>query len=638
MQIKSKSDLDKLKESGLASIYPKKMKIIVQDATCGQASGAKEVLATIKEEAGDKAIVSEAGCIGFCQKEPLVDVVYPGKGKITYWGITPERAKELANTVLQGNIKKEWVLAKTLDDYVLVDDRQYSYVSGGKPSSELEEIPDITDIPFYKKQTKVALRNCGYIDPKNIDEYIARGGYYSICKILDELKPEQVIDIITKSGLRGRGGAGFPTGVKWNFCRKAKGSPKYIVCNADEGDPGAYMDRSILEGDAHSAIEGMLIGAYAIGATEGYVYVRNEYPHAIKNLQTAVEKAKEYGVLGDNIMGKDFSFNLNIVRGAGAFVCGEETALLASIEGSIGTPKSRPPYPAVKGLWGKPTNINNVKTWSNVPAIIAKGSDWFSKMGTDTSKGTMVFSLVGNINNTGLVEIPMGITLKEMVYEIGEGIPLDRKLKAVQTGGPSGGCIPESLAGLQVDYEKLTEAGSMMGSGGMVVMDDKTCMVNVAKYFLTFTQDESCGKCTPCREGTKRMLEILDNITEGRGNEDDLAFLDELAASIKDASLCGLGATAPNPVLTTIKYFKDEYLAHIRDKKCPAGVCKALITYSIDEKTCLQAGKGCGLCKKNCPENAITGQLKSAHKIDPAKCTKCGICDDVCNFNAVKVE
>ncbi|MCG2677311.1 NADH-quinone oxidoreductase subunit NuoF, partial [bacterium] len=490
------------------------------------------------------------------------------------------------------------------------------------------------DIPFYKKQERLIFGNNGMIDPTKISYYIALDGYTALAKVLYKMNPQQVIDEIKRSGLRGRGGAGFPTGVKWALCRRQKEKPKYIICNADEGDPGAFMDRSLLEGNPHSVLEGMIIGAYAIGAEEGYIYVRNEYPLAIKHLQIALKQAQEWGLLGKNILGTNFSFRIKINRGAGAFVCGEESALIASIEGRIGEPQPRPPFPAESGLWEKPTNINNVKTWANVPLIINRGAKWYSKIGTKTSKGTMIFSLVGKINNTGLVEVPMGISLRKMVYEIGGGIPNGKRFKAIQTGGPSGGCIPARLIDLPVDYEKLTEAGSMMGSGGMVVMDEDTCMVNVAKYFLSFTRDESCGKCTPCREGIKRMYEILDDITKGKGKESDLKLLKELAEIVKDSSLCGLGQTAPNPVLTTLKYFRGEYLTHIKDKRCPAGVCQDLIQYSVIEENCI----GCQVCNKVCPTKAISGKKKEPQKIDQKKCIKCGACYDACKFEAIGVE
>ena len=634
MKIKNLKDLEELKTKGLESLYPKRMKINVGLGTCGIATGARAVFDSIADEIekqGIDAVVGKTGCLGFCQREPLVDVWQPGKSRVIYCQMNPEKARDLVTGLAQGKMRKEWALCRMEEEEFIIENTKKKYSIKEKDG---KDIPLYREIPFYKKQKKIALRNCGFMNPENIREYIARGGYFSLARVLSGLKEEEVIEEIKNSGLRGRGGAGFPTGLKWKFCRDALGEPKYIICNADEGDPGAYMDRSILEGDPHSVLEGMVIGAYAIGSHEGYIYVRNEYPLAAQSVERAIRQAEEYGLLGDNIFNSGFDFRIRISQGAGAFVCGEETALLASIEGKIGEPRPRPPFPAERGLWDKPTNINNVKTWANVPVIIARGADWYSKMGTSKSKGTMVFSLVGKINNTGLVEVPMGIKLKEMIYDIGEGIPQGKKLKAVQTGGPSGGCIPSELADLEVDYEKLTQAGSMMGSGGMVVMDEDTCMVNVAKYFLNFTKDESCGKCTPCREGIKRMLEILEDISRGKAKETDLELLESLAKVVKDASLCALGGTAPNPVLTTLRYFRNEYEAHIKDKKCPAHICPDLIHYSIDKEKCT----GCGLCLKECPQKAISGEKKKPHSIDKSKCIKCGVCFEVCKFDAVEID
>ena len=495
-------------------------------------------------------------------------------------------------------------------------------------------IPKMRDIPFFQNQRLIALRNRGLIDPDKIEEYIARDGYKALSKVLTSMTPEEVIQELKDSGLRGRGGAGFPTGLKWGLCRKAAETPKYIICNADEGDPGAFMDRSIIEADPFSILEGMAIGAYAMGGTDGYIYIRVEYPLAIERMITAIEQAREYGLLGEDIFGLGFSFDVKVFQGAGAFVCGEETSLIHSIEGRPAEPRIRPPFPAQSGLWGKPTNINNVETWANVPVIINWGAKWFAKIGTETSKGTKVFSLAGNINNAGLVEVPMGITLREIVYDIGGGIPKGKQLKAVQTGGPSGGFIPTSLLDLPVDYERLQEAGAIMGSGGMIVVDEETCMVDVAGYFLDFLRSESCGKCTTCREGVAAMRDILSDISSGKGDLGQLQLLEDLGEAVRDASLCALGGTAPNCVLSTLRYFRNEYEAHINDKKCPAGVCRELIRYRIDAEKC----KGCMLCSKYCPEEAIAGETKEAHIIDEEKCIKCGACREACKFEAVVVE
>jgi NADH:ubiquinone oxidoreductase subunit F (NADH-binding)/ferredoxin len=497
----------------------------------------------------------------------------------------------------------------------------------------LDGIPFLEDIPFYNRQIKIALRNCGYIDPDSIEEYIARNGYFAFFKALFKMQPEKIINIIKESGLRGRGGGGFPTGVKWETCAKHDGE-RYVICNADEGDPGAYMDRSILEGDPHSVLEGMLIAGLAIGSHQGFVYVRNEYPLAVKRLVKAIKQATDYGLLGENVAGSDFTFNIKISTGAGAFVCGESTALMASLEGKVGRPRAKYVHTVEKGFRNNPSNLNNVETFANVPAIILKGAQWFADMGTARSKGTKVFSLVGKVNNTGLVEVPMGISLKDIVFNIGNGVPKKKKFKAVQTGGPSGGCIPENLLDLPVDYQKLAEVGSIMGSGGMIVMDEDTCMVDLARYFLDFLKEESCGQCNPCREGIKQMLEILTDICEGNGKEGDIELLEELGTMIQNFSLCGLGTSAPNPVLTTIRYFRDEYEVHIQDKKCPAGVCKPLFHYEIDEEAC----NGCRLCALKCPEKAITGEKKKPHELDQDKCIKCGICYDACKFSAVVIK
>ena len=583
-------------------------------------NGAYDIKAALEEEIKKQGLEHEVavvttGCNGFCAQGPIVVVQPDG---IFYQLLETKHIPHL--------VEEHFLKGRPVADLMYT------------PPQEETPVPVMREIGFFQKQRLIALRNRGLLDPEKIDEYIGRNGYKALAKALTEMTPEEVIETIKASGLRGRGGAGFPTGLKWERARAVEGDIKYLICNGDEGDPGAFMDRSIIESDPHTILEGMAIGAYAIGAREGFLYIRNEYPLAMERMIRAIEHAKEYGLLGERIFDTDFSFDVHVHRGAGAFVCGEETALIASIEGRLGNPRQRPPYPAEKGLWGKPTNINNVETWANVPEIILHGADWFSSIGTESSKGTKVFSLVGKINNTGLVEVPMGITLREIIYEIGGGIPDGKEYKAVQTGGPSGGCIPTELLDLPIDFESLTEAGSMMGSGGMVVMDEDTCMVDVARYFLGFTQSESCGKCAPCREGTKLMQSILTKITEGKGTAEDLEFLEKLAQGVKDTSLCGLGNTAPNPVLTTMKYFRNEYEAHINDKKCPAKVCRALLTFSIDAERCVEVGHGCDQCRRNCPEAAIVGERGQAHRIIPDKCIQCGVCRDVCNFDAVLVE
>jgi NADP-reducing hydrogenase subunit HndC len=552
---------------------------------------------------GKEVRVVATGCNGFCGQGPLAVVMPDG----TFYGwLKPEDAPKL------------------VEDHLLKGQpvKKFMFVS---PDTK-EPIPLSADIPFFQKQMSVVLRNKGLIDPESIDEYIAREGYQGLDQVLASLAPEQVIEQITQAGLRGRGGAGFPTGIKWKVCRGEKKTPKYIIGNCDEGDPGAYMDRSLLESDPHSLVEGITIAAYAIGAARGFIYVRTEYPLAIERLQKAISSARENGLLGENILHLGFSFDIEIREGSGAFVCGEETSLINSIEGGVPEPRQRPPFPAQVGLWGCPTVINNVETLANVPRIIIRGPEWFSAIGTATSKGTKIFSLVGKINNTGLIEVPMGITLREIVNEIGGGIPDHKKFKAVQTGGPSGGCIPSSLIDLPIDYEHLKEAGSMMGSGGMIVMDEDTCMVDVAKFFLQFTNDESCGKCSACREGSEALLEVLTRISSGEGRDGDVEFLEELGEAVKDASMCGLGQTLPNPVLSTLKYFRDEYVAHIKDKNCPAKVCKPLIKYFIDPDKC----PGCTLCLKNCPAGAVKGETKHVHVIDQTTCTKCGECMEIC--------
>ncbi len=564
----------------------------------------------IKENGLDREVkVIRTGCFGLCEAGPVV-IVYP-EGTF-YSRVKPENVDEIVTEHLLKGRKVEHLV----------------YTDHG--TKEQDANKGLEDINFYKHQQRIALRNCGVIDPENIDEYLAMDGYRALEKALNTMTREQVIEEVLKSGLRGRGGAGFPTGLKWKFAYNSVNDQKYVACNADQGDPGAFMDRSILEGDPHAVIEAMAIAGYAIGASEGYIYVRAEYPIAVKRLQVAIKQAEEYGLLGDNIFGTDFSFHLFIRLGAGAFVCGEETALMHSIEGKRGEPTTRPPFPAVKGLFEKPTMLNNVETYANVAQIILKGADWYSSIGTEKSKGTKVFALGGKINNTGLVEVPMGTTLRTVIYDIGGGCPNGKKFKAVQTGGPSGGCLPESLLDTPVDYDNLIAAGSMMGSGGMIVMDEDNCMVDIARFYMEFIVDESCGKCTPCRVGTKRMLEILKRITEGKGEEGDIEKLEELATTIKNTALCGLGQTAPNPVLSTLRFFRDEYEAHIKEKRCPAPHCQKLLQYVITDKC-----RGCTACARVCPAQAISGEVKQQHVIDPKKCLKCGACMEKCRFGAI---
>ena len=611
--LRNLNDLDDLRTSVISKTHPNAPCITLCTGTGCIASGGGELAEDFKNEIIRRNLENEVsirttGCHGFCEHGPLV-VIHPKK--IFYHNVKSKDIEEIiSETILNGKV---------------VDRLLYQDPMTG------ENIIFENDVPFYNKQKRILFGNNGIIDPTKIEEYIGVGGYSALGTVLYDMRPDEVIDVVKRSGLRGRGGAGFPTGNKWDFCRKIIGDVKYIVCNADEGDPGAYMNRSLLEGNPHSVLEGMIIGAYAIGAHEGIIYIRHEYPLAIKTLKIAIEQIRQYGLLGKNILGTGVDFDINIVPGAGAFVCGEETALIASIEGKKGEPRQRPPFPAQKGIWGKPTNINNVETWANIPLIISNGAEWFSNIGTEKSKGTKIFSLVGKINNTGLVEVPMGMTLKEMIYDIGGGIPKGKEFKAIQTGGPSGGCIPAELLSTPVDYENLQRVGSIMGSGGLVVMDEDTCMVDVAKYFLGFLQDESCGKCLTCREGIERMLEIVTDITDGKGKMSDIDLLKELGTVVKDASMCGLGQTAPNPLLSTIRYFEDEYIAHIEEKKCPAGVCRALLSYTIIEEECT----GCGACARVCPEVAISGEKKQPHIINQEQCIKCGLCFETCKFNAI---
>lgn len=579
------------------------MKVVIGQGSCGVATGARKTAAEFEKQIAEKNInadVDITGCVGTCYLEPIVDIYDDEGGMTRYVKVQPDKVEKIVEDHLINN--------KIAEEQAITEE----------------------DKQFIDKQQRVVLRNCGVINPEKIDEYIAVDGYKAIAKVLSEMKPEDVIEEIKISGLRGRGGAGFPTWFKWNAAKQSPGTEKYLVCNADEGDPGAFMDRSVLEGDPHSLIEGMIIGGYAMGATQGVIYCRAEYPLAIKRLEIAMDQAREKGFLGKNILDSGFDFDLRIKAGAGAFVCGEETALIASLEGERGMPRLKPPFPAAKGYWQKPTDINNVETLANVPWIIYNGGAAFGAMGTEKSKGTKVFALAGKIKKGGLVEVPMGLTLREVIYDIGGGIKNDRKFKAVQMGGPSGGCIPAELIDTPVTYEDINKTGAIVGSGGMIVMDEDTCMVDMARYFLNFTRDESCGKCNYCRIGTKRMLEILERITEGKGRDGDIELLEELAYKIKDGSMCGLGQTAPNPVLTTIRYFRNEYEDHIYNKKCTAASCKALITYSIND-----ACRGCTLCSKHCPADAITGSVKEKHVIDNEKCVKCGKCLDTCKFGAI---
>ena len=614
-RLKSSADLENVRAKLLVQRDPDQPCITVCVGTGCLAYGCEKLAEAFTQEIKKrklthKVMLRTTGCPGFCERGTLV-VIYPKK--IFYQRVKVEDVADIiSETILKGNV---------VERLLYVD------------SDRKEKIVYEDEVPFYKKQQRLIVGNNGLIDPTRIDDYLVIGGYRALAKVLNGMSPEEVIDTIKNAGLRGRGGGGYPAGQKWESCRRAKGEIKYVICNADEGDPGAFMDRSLLEGNPHSVLEGMIIGAYAIGSHQGYVYVRNEYPLAVHNLAIAITQAEEYGLLGEKILGSGFSFKVKVSRGGGAFVCGESSALMASLEGNVGEPRAKHIHTVESGLWDKPTNLNNVETWANVPLIINKGAEWYGRIGTEGSKGTKIFSLVGKVNNTGLVEVPMGITLREIIYDIGGGIPGGRKFKAVQTGGPSGGCIPEQYLDLPVDFDRLSEVGPMMGSGGMIVMDERTCMVDVAKYFLNFLRDESCGKCTSCREGIDRMHEIVAAITVGKGTENDIALLEELGEVVAETSLCALGGTAPNPVLSTIRYFRDEYEAHIKDKRCPAGVCKELTRFVIDKEKCV----GCGRCKVVCPSQAVTGEKKKLHKISQKKCIKCGACFEQCKFDAVKV-
>ena len=591
-----------------------RMSIMICGGTGCTSSDSAEIVQTFKTELAARGMekdidIVRTGCFGLCALGPVV-IVYP-EG-VFYAKV---QAKDVPEIVEEHLMKGQAVTRLVYRDSLEQDGT----------------IKPLPSIDFFKKQQRIALRNCGVIDPENVDEYLARDGYRALHLVLSSMTPQEVIDTVKRSGLRGRGGGGFPTGMKWELTARERNDQKYMICNADEGDPGAFMDRSILEGDPHSVIEAMAIGGYAIGASQGYIYVRAEYPIAVKRVQIAIQQARERGFLGRNVFGSGFDFDIEVRLGAGAFVCGEETALMNSIEGYRGMPRPKPPYPAVSGLWGKPTVINNVETLANIPVIFLRGADWFSSIGTEKSKGTKVFALGGKVVNTGLVEVPMGTTLREVIFEIGGGIPGGKRFKAVQTGGPSGGCLTEKHLDQPIDYETLSSLGSMMGSGGMIVMDEDNCMVDVARFYLEFTQDESCGKCVPCRIGTKRILELLEKITDGQGTEEDLDRLEDLCHNVKNASLCMLGGSAPNPVLSTLTYFRNEYLAHVRDHKCPAGVCRSMLTYSIDPELC----RGCSLCARRCPVGAISGKVKEPFVIDPAVCIKCGLCYESCKFHAI---
>jgi NADH:ubiquinone oxidoreductase subunit F (NADH-binding)/(2Fe-2S) ferredoxin len=637
MIIQSVKDLEKIKEEYRLKLnLPETIKVNIGMASCGIAAGAKDSFETAKQAfLDDKNIdICQTGCIGYCEVEPLVEIISKGRPRMMFKHVTKDKIVDIITAYTNNDFSDKKILKLILGQ--VKDPRSLLEDDMDNPQEKidpLEGIPFLEETPFFKGQVKIALRNCGYVDPDSIEEYFGKQGYIAFLTALKETKPPEIITTVKESGLRGRGGGGFPAGIKWATCAKHEGE-RSIICNADEGDPGAYMDRSILEGDPHSVIEGMLIAGLAIGSSLGFMYVRNEYPLAVKRLVNAIKQATAYGLLGENIAGSDFSFKIKISTGAGAFVCGESTALMASLEGKVGRPKAKYVHTVEKGFRDQPTNLNNVETYANVPAILLKGAPWYAGFGTDNSKGTKAFSLVGKVKNTGLLEVPMGIPLRDIVFNMGQGVPGKKRFKAVQTGGPSGGCIPESLMDTPVDYQQLASVGSIMGSGGMIVMDENTCMVDVARYFLDFLKEESCGQCNPCREGIKQSLDILTAICEGNGKQGDIELLEELGAMIQKFSLCGLGTSAPNPVLTTIHYFREEYESHIIDKKCKAGVCRNLFIYEIDENACT----GCGLCAKKCPQDAITGDKKEPHILEQDKCIKCGICYDACKFDAIVIK
>jgi len=643
MEKLSVKDLRRIKDrSSIAcavrSDEERETKVIVHMGTCGIASGAQEVMRVLRETVDEKGLdvrLDEAGCIGICEREPIVSVARKSEPIVRYASVSPESIVEIVEShLIGGRVVQELLLSKNLiNDARQADVRPSDTLAAPAPLPE-EPLADLEEVDFFVPQQRITRKNCGAINPYRIDEYIAMDGWSALAKALTEMTPEQVIEEIRSSGLRGRGGAGFPTGVKWQYCRQAPGSVKYLICNADEGDPGAFMDRSQLEGDPQSILEGMAIGAYAIGAGQGIIYVRMEYPLAVELISHAIDQAREYGLLGSNIFGSGFDFDMEVMIGAGAFVCGEETALIHSVQGQRGVPRPKPPFPASSGLYGKPTVINNVETLATVPIILRNGAAWYAAVGSEKSKGTKIFSLAGRIVNNGLVEVEMGTPMKKIIYDIGGGVPEGGTFKAVQCGGPSGGCVPARHLDTPIDYESLTALGAIMGSGGLVVMDEKSCMVDTARFFLEFVQEESCGQCTPGREGTGLMLDILTRITEGKGVEGDIEELEKLGNIIKKTALCGLGQTAPNPVLSTIRHFRDEYEAHIREKRCPALVCRKLVEYSIDPETC----NGCMACAQACPASCISGEKKEVHVIDPSCCIHCGTCYDVCRFDAVMRE